>query len=248
MSSDVGASALALQEADSQLLQLQAKLEELPQRQQIADTQQKHSEFQAKAAQVAQMRKKSQAQIKLLQDEQASLAERMAAAQAEIDKAHDYKQTQALSREIDGFAKMTAKLEDDELAEMEKLEKLKSVEQQLAQALEKLAAQEQRLTDGYRQQGSAINKAIAAEQLKREQLAASLPETLVKRYEKALTAKSGIAVAYLEDSHCSACRVNFSEGQLLNLRQPAADAGAKEGAHWGISECPHCHRLLVVTA
>ena len=234
---------LALQDADFKLLQLRKHLEELSQPQQILDVRAKIAEIRAKAKKVLEMHMQRQRTLSLLTDEQAIVQRKLGEVQAKLNAGTDYKETAALSAEIESLARRISKLEDDALEQMEKLEKVAAVTEQLAEALGKLEAQERQLTEDYRQQGGAINAGIAHEQQRRKELFASLPSAIAERYEKALLAKGGIAAAHLEGDHCSACHVSFSAGQLLKFKGAAAAQSAGDS----ICECPHCHRLLVVS-
>jgi predicted nucleic acid-binding Zn-ribbon protein len=243
------ATVLALQDADFKLLQLRKRLEELPQRKQILALRAKVAELAPKAEKVAKMEAQARKSLSLLTDEQAITQRKLDEAQAKLAAGLAYKETAALTAEIDSLAKRISKLEDDELEQMEKLDKAAAVDAQVGEALARLKAQEQRLTEDYQHQGGAINAAIAHEQHLREQLLDRLPPALAARYEKALAAKGGIAAAHLEGDHCSACHVSFSPGQILKFKSQAAGANGAGGGgdnFIGISECPHCHRLLVM--
>jgi predicted nucleic acid-binding Zn-ribbon protein len=229
-------SILTLQDADFKLLQLRKRLEELPYRKQIEDAHGRIGELEAKQRKVAEIKKQAQKALSLLADEQAILQRKLDAAKDKLQKGGSYKETAALSAEIESLARHISKLEDEELVQMEKLDKTGDVERQVEGALQSLKAQEQQLVANYKQQGGVINATIVEQTVLREQLLASLPEELARRYSKAQVSKGGIAAAKLEGSHCSACHVDFSDGQIQRFR-------AEKG---GISECPHCHRILVL--
>jgi predicted nucleic acid-binding Zn-ribbon protein len=226
---------LDLTKADLALLRQKKQLEGLPQRAKLLELRTKRAEVQAKAQQVAAMRRESEQAGKALADEEASLKERSAEAQAKIDETSNYKEVTALSREIEGFARRLEKLEFEALTQMERLDKIATVEAQVQAALEKLAHQDAELLSSYQADGVALQKEQRATQQLREQLAELLAPELLKRYEKTREAKGGVGAAHLEGSHCSACRVDLSEGQKAKLK-----AGPK------IGECPYCHRLLVM--
>ncbi|MDR1184233.1 MAG: hypothetical protein LBK67_05505 [Coriobacteriales bacterium] len=227
---------LELTAADHTLLRLKKQLEELPQRTKLIELRTKKAEVEAKAEQIARIRKECEQAIKLLQDEETMLREKTAVAQAQIDKTSNYKEVAALTREVEGFARRTEKIEFDELKQLERSDKISQVEKQVSSALAKLVKQDEELLTSYQAQAGAFKKeALAAQQL-REKLAKELSPDLLKRYEKAREAKGGLGSAHIEGTHCSGCRVEFTEGQLAKFK------GGKD-----INECPYCHRLLVVT-
>ncbi|MDR2587741.1 MAG: C4-type zinc ribbon domain-containing protein [Coriobacteriales bacterium] len=228
---------LELTTADYALLRLKKQLDELPQRAKLLELRTKRAEVDAKAAQVAQMRKDCEQTLKRLQDEEATLRDKTAEAQKQIDKTTNYKEVTALTREIESFARRAEKTEFETLKQYERSDKIAQVEKQVGAAQAKLAKQDEELFASYQSQVAALKKEGAQAQQQREKLTKELPDDLRKRYEKAREAKGGIGVAYIEGSHCSACRVELTEGQRAKL---------KSGGE--IGSCPHCHRLLVVKA
>jgi predicted nucleic acid-binding Zn-ribbon protein len=228
---------LELTAADYALLRLKKQLDELPQRAQLLELRTKRAEVDAKAEQVAQMRRECDRTIKLLQDEEATLKDKTAEAQKQIDNTTNYKEVTALTREIESFVKRAEKIDFDTLKQFERSDKIAQVEQQVSSALAKLAKQDEELLAVYQAQVTGLRKEAAQAQQLREGLTKTLPDDLLKRYEKARETKGGVGVAYIEGSHCSACRVELTEGQRAKLR---------EGGE--IGSCPYCHRLLVVKA
>jgi predicted nucleic acid-binding Zn-ribbon protein len=228
---------LEITAADYALLKLKKRLDELPQRARLLEIRTKRAELDVRATQVAQMRTSCDQALKLLQDEETMLQERTREVQAQIDKTNNYKEITAFTSELESFARRMEKLEFDELKQLERSDKINQVIEQLSAALEKLAAQDEELLTSYQTQAGAIQKEAALTQHLREKLAADLLPDLLKRYEKARASKGGQGAAHIEGSHCSACSVELTDGQLGKLR-----SGGE------IGECPHCHRLLVVNA
>jgi predicted nucleic acid-binding Zn-ribbon protein len=226
---------LDLTAADHTLLKLKKQLDELPQRAKLIELRTKRAEVEAKAKQVVQMRKECEQTIKLLQDEEVMLREKTVAVQAQIDKTSNYKEVAALTREIEGFARRMEKIEFEALKQFERSDKISRVESQVNSALAKLVKQDEVLLTSYQTQAGALQKEALTTQQSREKLAKELSPDLLKRYEKAREAKGGLGAAHIEGTHCSGCRVEFTEGQLVKFKS------GKE-----INECPYCHRLLVV--
>jgi predicted nucleic acid-binding Zn-ribbon protein len=223
--------------ADYTLLRLKKQLDELPQRAKLLELRTKRAEVDAKAEQVAQMRKECDRAIKLLQDEEATLREKTATVQKQIDGTSNYKEVTALTREIESFAKRAEKIEFDTLKQLERSDKIAQVEGQVSAALTKLARQDEELLASYQAQAATLRKEAAQTQQLREALMKGLPGEVLKHYEKARETKGGVGIARIEGTHCSACRVELTEGQLAKLR---------DGGETG--DCPYCHRLLVVKA
>jgi predicted nucleic acid-binding Zn-ribbon protein len=228
---------LELTATDRVLLRLKKQLDELPQRAKLLELRTKRAEVETKAAQVAQMRVTCEQAIESLQEESAALKEKTAEAQEQVDKSTNYKEVSALSQEMESLARRTEKIEFDILKQFERSDKIGQVEEQVKAALARLAKQDDELLASYQAQAGGIKKELSLAQQLREKLSEDLPSDLVKRYDKAREAKGGQGAAHIEGTHCSACRVELTEGQLGRLR----DGG-------DIGECPYCHRLLVVKA
>ena len=226
---------LELAQADYLILRIKKQLDELPQRAKLLELRTKKAEVDAKAAQVAQMRQAGEKAIKALQDEEAMLKEKIAKAQKNIDSTTNYKEVTALNKELEGYAKRQEKIEFDSLRQMERLDKIAQVENQVKVALGKLKKQDDELLTVYQAQAGALKREMSAAQELRERLAKELSGDLLARYVRACESKGGRGAAHIEGTHCSGCRVEFTEGQLEKLR-----SGAQ------IGECPYCHRLLVV--
>jgi predicted nucleic acid-binding Zn-ribbon protein len=227
---------LDLASTDRALLRFKKQLEELPQRAQLLELRTKRAEVDAKAEQVVHMRKECERTLKQLQDEEAMLQEKTVAVQEQIDKTNNYKEVAALTHEIESFAKRAEKIEFDMLKQLERSDKIAQVEQQANNALAQLARQDEELFASYQTETAALKKEVSHAQQLREESIQALSGELRIRYEKAREAKGGLGAAHIEGTHCSACRVELTEGQLAKLR-----SGDE------IGECPYCHRLLVVS-
>jgi predicted nucleic acid-binding Zn-ribbon protein len=230
---------LDLTAVDMALMRIKKKLDELPQRAQLLQLRTKQAEVNAKAQQVAQMRKECEQGISKMQDEEVMLKDKAAEAQKQVDGTNNYKEVAALTKEIESFAKRLEKIEFETFKLMERIDKIAVVEEQVTTALARLGKQDEELHESFQSQGGALKKEELKAQQVREQLLGALPSDLAKRYEKAREAKGGFGAAHVEGSHCSGCRVAFTEGQIAKFRA-SQEVGDK------VSECPYCHRLLVV--
>jgi len=226
---------LELAEADYVILRIKKQLDELPQRAQLLELRTKKAEVDAKGQQVAQIRHESEMTIKALQDEEATLIEETASAKKHVESTINYKEAAAYNKKIEGFAKRLEKIEFETLKQMERLDKVATVEAQVSEALAKLKTQDDSLLGAYQAQAVALKREIAEEQKLRDDLTKKLPDDLLVRYQKACESKGGRGAAHIEGIHCSGCHVELTEGQLEKL---------KKGGQ--ISECPFCQRLLVV--
>ena len=228
---------LELAKADYLILRLKKQLNELPQRARLLELRTKKAEVEAKAAQVAQMRREREETIKALNDEEESLYERIAKARERTNKTTNYKEVVSLSKEIDNHTKRLEKVEYDSLKQMERLDRIALVEEQVKAAMAKLKKRDDELLAVYQRQAGSLKREMQAAQDLRNNLAKELSQDLLVRYERACKSKGGRGAAHIERTHCSGCHVEFTEGQLDRLKNTPSQIG----------ECPYCHRLLVVS-
>ncbi|MDR1358228.1 MAG: hypothetical protein LBJ48_02570 [Coriobacteriales bacterium] len=227
---------VALSDIDLSILRLQKQVDELPHKAQIMDVRQRARELEVRAQQVQKMAHESARTLKLLSDETELNETQIAQVQATLDKSSEYRETAALVAEMEMLAHRKAKLEEDSLVQMEKQEKVATVEAQVAGVARKLAQEEQAYTEAYRQVGGKLKQDIADLEHARAALVAGLPKAMAERYTKALKTKAGIGAAHLTGNQCSGCHGTLSEGQLAKLQEGPP-----------VGECPNCNRLLVTT-
>ena len=230
------ATLLQLQQIDMGIARVNKELSELPQRKAIVAAREKRRAIEQKRDKVAALKKEAEAQLSRVGDEDASLADKQRAAQEAVDKAQgNYRNVEARTKEMNGFAKRRATLE----AELDRLgaelAKIEDVESQVTSALAAVERQEAEATASFQKQGGALKNDEARLQAQRSHLAAQLPDDLLKTYEKTAARSGGVAVARLLESKCGACRAVIEGGRLIDLKAQAP-----------LGVCPACKRLLIL--
>lgn len=235
---DQGTALLDLQETDLSLMRAEKRLDELPEKLAILETRKKAEEvrgLRAKAEELVAMLGRA---VTKHEDECSSLDEKIASEQNKImsGEVTNPKELQHISRELDALKRRKDKLEMEEIALMERVEKAKGQVDKVDVALGQLAEKESVLTDRFKAKGSELIDEI--EQLKqhRASVAKGIEEGLLARYESARAAKAGIGVGRLDGATCTACRMELPAQRVDELRIDP-----------GIAVCPQCKRLLVVT-
>lgn len=228
---------LQLQQVDMDIVRVTKELAELPQRKVIVSVREKKHAIEQKREKVAALKKEAESKLSRVSDEDEMLAEKQRAAQKAIDEARgDYRNVEARTKEMNGFAKRRATLEADLDKLGTELDKIKEIEAQVASALATLDHQEAEATASFRQVGGALKNDEARLQAQRAHLAEALPEDLLKTYEKTASRTGGVAVArLLEGGKCGACRAPLEGGRLVELKAQAP-----------LGVCPSCRRLLIV--
>lgn len=224
-----------LQQLDLDIMRARKRLDELPEKRAILETRQKMKEVAALAERAGLLVHKLELDLKVKQDEIASLTERIDSEQSKVMETSDHRQAQSISREMDGFRRRRDKVEMESLQEMERIDSAKGKVSQVEDAAAKFADREKALIARYKEVGGVLQGEIAALEKRRAETAATVSETLLKRYEAIAADKGGIGLGKLEGDTCTACRVTL----------PAARVDAlKHSDELGV--CPNCRRLIIV--
>lgn len=227
---------LHLQQVDLEALQLRKKFDELPQRAEIVALRKKREAVQAKLAKVEALSKDAAAKLARIVDEDAALATKAEAVQADLDAVRgDYRSVESRTKELAGIAKRRATLEKDREAAAGELHKVEDVEAQIALMMEEIDAAEERAVASFRSQGGALRTQLSALQAQRDELAAATGEAALSLYEKTAKHAGSVAIGVLTEGRCGVCRTPLEGGRLIELKASAP-----------LGTCPHCKRLLAI--
>lgn len=234
---DVPAALLALQTCDLEIRRAAKLLDELPEKRAILETRRKAEEVRQLRGKAQEVAHRLERAITANTDEVATVDEKIASVQKTLDSGQvtNPKEVHNLSREMDMLKRREDKLDNDTIALMERLEHAREQVAKVDTALERLSARENELIAAYRSKGGEVQSDLDTHKNQRAELAASLGDDLLARYEAAAAAKGGIGAAKLLEIACSVCRVELPAERLRELR---------EGPDIGL--CPNCRRLLVV--
>ena len=226
---------IKLQEIDLEVLRLRKRLEGMPQIEALRKVKAKIAEVSEKSKQISAMRSECELEMQRLVDEDEALVEKSGQLQAKIDENDDFRSVTNLTRELEGVAKRRNKVEFDHGKLAERIDKISSVEDQVADALAKLEGQQTRFESEISAAIEEINAKLAEHKIAHDQALADVSAERAELYERLKGTKNGIAVGILAKGHCSACMVGFPEGKLVQLM-----AGPD------VTTCPQCHRILVI--
>ncbi|KOT97444.1 C4-type zinc ribbon domain-containing protein [Streptomyces ardesiacus] len=149
------------------------------------------------------------------------------------------KDLENLQREIASLAKRQGDLEDIVLEVMERRE---SAQERVAELTERVGAVQGKLDDATARRDAAVEEldAEAASVTKeREVVAGSVPDDLLKLYEKLREQQGGVGAAKLYQRSCQGCRQELAITELGEIRAAAPDT---------VVRCENCRRILVRTA
>lgn len=227
---------LRMQQTDLELMKAKKKLEELPQRAAILSVRQKMRAIGQKRDQVAELHAQAEAKAAKLEAEDADLADKQRRVQETIDGSRgDYRNVEAHSKELGGFAKRRNTLEEELTKLGEELAKIEGVQDQVSRALAELEKQEAAAIASFQREGGALQTEIARMSAEREGMSAGLSPDLRDTYNRTAARTGGVAVGLLTEGRCGVCRTVIDGGRLIDLKAEAP-----------LGTCPHCKRLLVV--
>ena len=227
---------LRMQQIDLDLMKAKKKLEELPQRAAILAARQKKRAIEQKRDQVAEMRARAEGMAAKLEAEDAELAEKQRRVQEAIDGSlGNYRNVEAHTKELNGFAKRRNALEVELTRLGEELAKIEGVQSQVSQALAEVDKQEAAAIVSFQREGGALQAEIARMSADREGMSAELSPELRDTYHRTAARTGGVAVGLLTEGRCGVCRTVIDGGRLIDLKAEAP-----------LGTCPHCKRLLVV--
>ncbi|MBV9022958.1 MAG: hypothetical protein JO362_03925 [Streptomycetaceae bacterium] len=148
------------------------------------------------------------------------------------------KDLENLQREIASLAKRQSDLEDVVLEIMERREVAQERLAELARRVEELQrkvaeAEEHRVTVL-----AQIDAEAAGAAKERELIAGTVPEELIKLYDKLRAQSGGVGAAKLHQNRCDGCRLELNITELNEVRKAPADE---------IIRCENCRRILIRT-
>jgi hypothetical protein len=148
------------------------------------------------------------------------------------------KDLERMQHELESLERRITTLEDDELEGMARLEDaektLDSLHEQVRAGEERLAA----LAAARDEKAAAIDADLAAVARDRAPAVESLPEDLVKLYDRLREQKGGVGAAALRARECGGCRLTIDAAELAVIRKAPADE---------VIRCEECQRILVRT-
>ncbi|MFC4493044.1 zinc ribbon domain-containing protein [Streptomyces ovatisporus] len=231
---------LDVQALDTRLAQLAHKRRSMPE----------HEEIQTLEADLAQLRDLLVAS----RTEESDTAREQTKAEGDVDQvrqraARDQKRLdsgavtnpkdlESLQSEIASLAKRQGDLEDVVLEVMERHE---AAQERAAELARRVDAVQAKAEDAVSRRDAAlegIDAESATVRKERDEVAASVPEELLKLYEKIREQQGGVGAARLFQRRCEGCRLELNITEVNDVRGAAEDE---------VLRCENCRRVLVRT-
>lgn len=228
---------LQLQETDSSIDRLVARIEELEAGEKLRLAGGKVEELEDRVGELRLGLDSQRREQERLENEVASLEAKIAGEERRLfdGSVANPKELASIQAEVGGLRARKGRIEDEVLEQMERREemdgRLPPLESELARAREDVARLDSELA---RDLGEA-KKELADLRTAREALVPEFDEELLELYEDLRAQKRGVGAAALEDGVCSGCHQKLSPLELERIKRAE-----------GIRRCEYCRRILVL--
>ncbi|WP_199185908.1 zinc ribbon domain-containing protein [Streptomyces carminius] len=143
-----------------------------------------------------------------------------------------------LQKEIASLARRQSDLEDVVLEIMERRESAQERAAELARRVESVQARTDEAVARRDAALAGIDTEAASVTRERQAVAATIPEALLKLYDKLRGQQGGVGAARLYQRRCEGCRLELNITEVNEIRQAPADE---------VVRCENCRRILVRT-
>jgi predicted nucleic acid-binding Zn-ribbon protein len=234
-----GQGLLALQRIDIELDQLAGRRRRAPEHAAAADAAGGLARWRAERRQLEQVIAEATATIERLEQDGHVLDTKKTRLEAQLKTVIAPREAEALMHEIATIDAKHSTLDDEELAAMEQQADadaaLVALDADGPALTAAVAAADAALADAL----AAIDAEAAVVEGRRVAALGALDAVDAARYESECRRHQGVGIAELRGRTCSACHVDLSQVEFEAVRAATGP---------DLPECPHCGRLIVVTA
>ena len=231
----VGTLLLDLQDLDLELARNRAALNAMPEIAELAKKRRAYQKLKAEATKLYAQRKDIETYLKDLEGQEMDANDDVRIAQQNTDSS-DYRAVQELELKLSNLAKQLDKIAYDRREYERQLADITAKQNQLADYTAKFEAAFVADTKAAREKAAELTESIEHAERERAHVLEQIPEQLRERYEKAAAAHGGLAVERLEGNVPSVCRMALQASSMSDLARATGD----------ITECPYCHRILIM--
>jgi predicted nucleic acid-binding Zn-ribbon protein len=144
------------------------------------------------------------------------------------------RELQSIQAEIANLRARKARLEDEELDQMERREELESRESTLETELKTARDRQTEVEASTEKELAEVTRSLGELHQARDRLAPELDEDLLDLYESLRAQKRGVGAAALRDGVCQGCHETLSPLALDRMKRTE-----------GVKRCENCRRILV---
>lgn len=223
---------LVLQEKDRKIQKLRREIRDIPARK--ADLEEQLKGAKTNLAQSREALKKATADLKQLEIEDEAHRAKVTQYKRQQMEAKTNEQYRVFLQEIAAVEKLIASLEDREIVLMEHLETAQKeilIREAELQEEENSIREEKLMLEG---RLSEVREALDALRTDRERTAATIPCSLLNKYDRLFANKGDFAVVKVEGDHCSGCHMKLPPQIINNALHPDK-----------LVFCNFCGRILI---
>ena len=228
---------LELQELDLTVDRLEARRREIESGQELEEARRRSEQAEEKVGELRMALDSIGKEETRLENEIASMDLRIQADQGRLydGSVANPKELQALQADVNNLRARKARLEDEELGQMERREELEKHLPGLEAGMTDARGRMSELETSSERELVEIERSVAERRSDRERLTPEFDEEFLELYEDLRAQKRGVGAAALKDGVCQGCHEKLSPLYLDRLKRAE-----------GIRRCENCRRILVV--
>ena len=229
-------SLLRLQEVDLQLIRLRKTLSAMPQQEKLRAIALAKRKLATQLTSIVGQRKDVEMELADNEEEHGKCVAKTREVRSQVsERVQGYRQVQDLEAQLTSLAKRQEKLEFNHNDIVERLERIQKAEANARSVGERLLAEEAAQKESFDRETADLQAQCRVLEQERAGLVATISDEVLAAYDVASKRFGGLAVESLSSNVPSTCRVKL---------QPAIFQKLVKGPR--ITECPYCHRMLVV--
>lgn len=230
-------SLLRLQEVDLQLMRIRKTLSAMPQQEKLRAIALAKRKLATQLKQIIGQRKDIEMELEDNESDHEHILQVTAEVRERVsERVQGYRQIQDLEAQLTSLAKRQEKLEFTHNDIKVRLARAQKAEANARELGERLIAEEAAQKASYEKETADLQAQARILEQERASLVKDLRPEVIAAYDVAVKRFGGLAVESLSSNTPSTCRVKL---------QPAIYQKLQKGPR--ITECPYCHRMLVVT-
>ena len=234
---DIQESLLALQQIDSDLIQIEHKLSTLPVARQFEQTSQELSAKQDLLVAAKTERDDIENELSRAEVDVEQVVARIDRDEKRLSSGQGTpKELEQLQHELSSLNKRRAELEEVELEIMVRIEASDSRIKELASECEVIEGQLSELRIKKEEEIASLQEAKRNSLVARSDLAPKIDSELLALYEKIRISGDGIGAAKLTGSRCTGCHLTLNAAELTRIKSLPNDE---------VVRCEECRRILV---
>jgi uncharacterized protein len=228
---------LAVQEEDTEIRRLSERRTSLPEAARLARVNDKLAELEADLAIAGKQLQEIEREQNRLEGEIEILAGKTEREEGRLfsGSVSNPKELSSLQAEVVMLRKRASGLEDNLLEAMVQRDGAGAAVERLESERDRTAAESAALTMEVGAISGDIDAQLRSHGATRDEIAAEIPDALLRLYEGLRTSKNGVGAAALVGDTCQGCHTKLPAREVERLR-----------AEGGLQRCDNCRRILVV--